>query len=116
MKSLSHLASVCLLAMAATAAQAGADLERGRQIAEQNCQACHGLDGNSDNAMYPRLAGQHADYMVHSLKQYQSGARSNAIMAPMAAGLSEADMKAVAAWYASRDGLTAPSAPRTLER
>lgn len=115
MKALSYLASACLLA-AASAAQAGGDLERGRQIAEQQCQACHGLDGNSDNPMYPRLAGQHANYLAHSLTQYKSGERSNAIMAPMAAGLSEADIAAVAAWYATRDGLSAPSAPRTLER
>ena len=115
MKSLSHLASVCMLTAAATA-HAGADLERGRQIAEQKCQACHGLDGNSNNPMYPRLDGQHADYMVYALEQYQNGERSNAIMAPMAADLSAADMKAVAAWYATRDGLMAPRDPRTLKR
>lgn len=113
MKSLPYLASVCLLA-AAGAAQAGGDLERGRQIAEQQCQACHGVDGNSDNPMYPRLAGQHANYLAYSLTQYKNGERSNAIMAPMAAGLSEADMEAVAAWYASRTGLVAPQASRTL--
>ncbi|MAT65532.1 MAG: cytochrome C [Gammaproteobacteria bacterium] len=115
MKALSYIASACLL-IAAGAAQAGGDLERGREIAEKTCQACHGVDGNSDNPMYPRLAGQHADYLAYSLAQYQSGERKNAIMAPMAAGLSEADIEAVAAWYASRSGLVAPKDPRTLER
>ncbi|RRQ20805.1 c-type cytochrome [Thiohalobacter thiocyanaticus] len=115
MKALSYIASACLLA-AAGAAQAGGDLERGRQIAEQQCQACHGVDGNGDNPMYPRLAGQHANYLAHSLSQYKNGERSNAIMAPMAAGLSEADIEAVAAWYGSRSGLTEPRAPRMLER
>lgn len=69
------------------------------------CQACHGADGNGVMPMYPRLAGQYADYMVNALKAYKSGQRSNPIMAPMVAMLSEQDMEDLAAYYAAKDGL-----------
>ncbi len=70
------------------------------------CAACHGADGNSVIPIYPRLAGQHADYLVQALKDYKSGARSNPIMASMAAALSEQDIRDLAAYYASQTGLS----------
>ncbi len=71
----------------------------------QACQACHGPDGNSPTPNFPNLAGQYEDYILHSLKGYKSGARKNAIMAGMAAPLSEQDMKDLAAYYANQNGL-----------
>jgi len=80
----------------------------GEEIA-QTCAACHGEKGISSSDMYPHLAGQYASYLVQALKDYKSGRRENQIMQPMAAGLSEADMKAVAEYYARQEGLvTAP--------
>ena len=35
------------------------------------CGGCHGLDGNSDDATYPRLAGQYAGYIVKQVKDFQ---------------------------------------------
>ena len=67
--------------------------------------AAVGADGNSIMPMYPRLAGQYADYMVNAMKDYKSGARSNPIMAPMVATLSEQDMEDLAAYYAAMEGL-----------
>ena len=69
------------------------------------CQACHGLDGKSISPDYPNLAGQHASYMEKALRDYRDGRRINLIMAPMAAGLSDQDIKDLAAWYAQQDGL-----------
>lgn len=66
------------------------------------CAACHGPDGNSTNPMWPKLAGQHAPYMVKQLKDFKSGARKDPVMAPMAAPLSEKDMENLAAYYASQ--------------
>jgi cytochrome c553 len=71
----------------------------------QACQACHGLDGRSVDPSYPNLAGQHASYLAKSLQDYRSGRRTNAIMAGMAANLSDQDIEDLAAWYASQDGL-----------
>jgi len=89
-------------ALAAPAALAG-DAAAGKQKAEQ-CVACHGETGNSSDPQFPRLAGQHADYLVKALEDYKSGARDNAIMAGFAQGLSEQDRADLAAWYASQGG------------
>lgn len=70
------------------------------------CAGCHGIDGNSTNPQFPRLAGQYADYLVKALKDYKSGARPNPIMRGFAGGLSERDMTELAAWFASHPGLT----------
>ena len=68
----------------------------------QTCAACHGEDGNSQVASNPRLAGQREGYLVKALKDYKSGARNNPIMGGMAQGLSEQDIKDIAAFYASQ--------------
>src|SRR5690554_6758634 len=66
------------------------------------CAACHGVDGNSPADMYPKLAGQHANYLYKQLFEFKSGKRENAIMAPMVAALTEEDMADLAAYYASQ--------------
>ena len=92
--------------LAATAAAQAADLKAGQKIAEQQCAACHGMNGNSDNPLYPKLGGQHADYMERALADYASGARENALMVGFASALSAADRRNVAAWFASQaDGV-----------
>ncbi|MEO5862860.1 MAG: cytochrome c [Burkholderiales bacterium] len=88
----------------ATAADAG-DLEAGKKKAAEVCAACHGPDGNSPAPDFPKLAGQHADYMVSTLKKYKNGKRVNPIMMGMAAMLSDQDMQNVAAYYAAQKGL-----------
>ncbi|OGA20680.1 MAG: hypothetical protein A3I01_03865 [Betaproteobacteria bacterium RIFCSPLOWO2_02_FULL_65_24] len=65
-----------------------------------SCAACHGAEGASSNPAWPSLAGQHAAYLVDSLKAYQAGARADAVMAGIAKGMSEADMRNLAAYYA----------------
>ncbi len=63
------------------------------------CAACHGETGVSASPLFPNLAGQHRSYIEVALKGYKSGARKNAVMAGQAAGLSDADIKALAVWY-----------------
>ena len=75
------------------------------QAKSKPCVVCHGADGNSASAEFPRLAGQQADYMVKALKDYKSGLRKNPIMAPQAASLSVRDMEDLAAFYARQQGL-----------
>ncbi len=69
------------------------------------CAACHGADGNSNSADFPKLAGQHYDYLVKSLQGYKSGVRKNPIMAPMSANLSQRDIEDLAAYYSAQSGL-----------
>ena len=85
----------------ATAAGA-ADLEAGGAKVKEVCQACHGLDGNSQTPDYPKLGGQRQDYLAKALRDYKSGARKNPIMAGFAAGLSAQDIENLAAYYAAQ--------------
>jgi cytochrome c553 len=95
-----------LTAFAAFALSAHAkDLAAGKAKAEAVCAACHGKDGvTTIDPSYPRLAGQHADYLLVALMEYKNGSRKNAIMASQATGLSKADMENLAAYYASLKG------------
>ena len=66
------------------------------------CSACHGSDGNSAAADYPKLAGQHASYLASTLRAYRDGSRENAIMAGLAAVLSEEDIADLSVYYATQ--------------
>jgi cytochrome c553 len=92
------------LALAAQV-QAG-DAAAGAEKAKTICAACHGADGNGVQAFpdYPKLAGQHEDYLQRTLREYKSGGRKNAIMGPMAQALTAKDISDVAAFYASQKG------------
>jgi cytochrome c553 len=94
------------LAVAASApAVAGGNVEAGKAKSAV-CAGCHGADGNSPVAMFPKLAGQHEDYLYHSLQGYKTGKRKNAIMQEQVAKLSDQDMKDLAAFFAKHKGLT----------
>ncbi len=80
-----------------------APAKSGEEVAKQ-CVSCHGEDGNSIAPNFPRIAGQHADYMFHALKSYKNGDRKNAIMAGIVTALSEKEMKNVSAYYANMSG------------
>jgi cytochrome c553 len=98
------LVAAALLATVPTTLLAGGDAAAGKQKA-QVCEACHGLDGMSVAPTYPNLAGQHESYLIKAMADYRAGRRSNPIMAPMAANLSDQDIEDLAAWFASQDGL-----------
>ena len=64
----------------------------------QSCASCHNADGNSAIAANPKLAQQHPEYILKQLQDFKSGKRKSAIMKPLAAALSEEDMRNVA-WF-----------------
>ena len=66
------------------------------------CGACHGMDGNSTDSQYPKLAGQNEEYIVRQLHNFKSGKRQNAIMMGMASPLSDQDMANVGAYFMSQ--------------
>jgi len=85
-----------------TATLAQADAAAGKAKATL-CAACHGADGNSTNPQWPKLAGQHAAYIVKQLQDFKHGkTRNNAMMSGMVAPLSEADMANLGAWFSSQ--------------
>jgi len=94
----------CIAMLATGAAQAG-NPAAGKEKSK-SCAACHGADGNSASGEFPRLAGQHYDYLLRTLQEYKSGERKNAIMNGIAGGLSNRDMQDLAAFYSRQQGLT----------
>jgi cytochrome c553 len=72
-----------------------------RPAALGQCSTCHGVNGVSMLPNAPHLAGQPQIYLVEQLKAYRSGKRVNEVMAVAAKPLSDADIEALAAWYAA---------------
>jgi cytochrome c553 len=66
------------------------------------CASCHGADGNSPVATYPKLAGQSTDYLVKQLQEFKSGTRKDPVMSGMVAALSEQDMHDIASYFAAQ--------------
>ena len=99
--------SLLVASFALATAAHGADLAAGQAKAKEICQACHGLDGNSTVADYPKLGGQYPDYLAKALRDYKSGARKNPIMAGFAGALTAQDIDNLAAYYASQPAVLA---------
>jgi cytochrome c553 len=108
MKPVSRLLSSLAVVFAAGAPHAAENATsapepaKGAAISTSVCVACHTNDGSRGIAANPILQGQHPDYLVKQLTEFKAGKRDNAVMKAMASPLSEADMKNVAAFYASK--------------
>jgi len=98
----SVLSLLAMMMLGAASAALAADLKAGEAKVKAVCQACHGADGNSQNADYPKLCGQYPDYLAKALRDYKSGARKNPIMGAFAGTLSTADIENVSAYYAAQ--------------
>jgi len=86
----------------APATSAKPDLTKGQATATNVCAACHTSDGSRGSPANPIIQGQHPEYLTKQLSEFKSGKRANPIMQGMAATLSDADMKNVAAFYAGK--------------
>lgn len=96
------LVAPAFYASAADQAPVKPDLTKGEASYAAVCAACHGADGNSAIPTQPSLAQQHPEYLAKQLQEFKSGKRADAIMAGMAAILSDEDVKNVAAWLATQ--------------
>ncbi|MEO8630815.1 MAG: cytochrome c [Betaproteobacteria bacterium] len=95
-----------IAAMSAVVTAHAADYDAGKKKAEEVCSACHGADGNKPlTPETPRLAGQHYDYLEHSLHAYKKGTRDNPLMTPMAKPLTDKEIKDVAWYFSQQSGL-----------
>lgn len=98
--------ALCVLAsptvLAEEAKAAAPNLDRAKQLVQQVCGGCHGGDGNSPTPANPSLAGQPADYITLQLAHFKAGVRQNPIMQPMAAPLSDDDMRALGAYFSQQ--------------
>jgi cytochrome c553 len=110
----SHLGSpagaAAAAAPAASAPAPAAPPEVAALITKGNCVSCHGNNFSAPiDPSYPKLAGQHADYLFAALKAYQTDhnplvGRSNAIMMGMARPFTHPEIKAIAAYLGSLPG------------
>ncbi len=105
------LLAVTLAPAAVLAAVDGrAIVERGNGKGATACATCHGADGiGLAAATFVRLAGLNEAYIAKQLRDFKQGARVNPIMQPMAAALTDAEIAAVARYYASRPAPKAPA-------
>lgn len=67
-----------------------------------SCAGCHGEDGNSMVSTFPKLAGQHASYLVEQLQDLKDGFRNAPMMAPLAMELDDESIIEIAAFYATQ--------------
>ncbi len=79
------------------------------------CVACHGVDGNSINPIWPNLAGQGAEYTVQQLNAFKTKKRNNAVMWPFASNLTEEDMWDLAIYYSKQKISISPTKTATSE-
>ena len=98
------LLTACCAAMFASGGALAADPVAGKEKSK-TCAACHGPNGNSQAPDFPKLAGQHQDYLVNALNDYKAGARKNVLMTPQMASLSKRDIADLAAFYSQQQGL-----------
>lgn len=111
MKTMFTSAVLALASALSASAFAAGDIAAGKAAAEKaNCFSCHGKDYNTPiDPSYPKLAGQHQDYLEHAMIAYQRGAkgpngRSNAIMEGQVKPLSKKDIQNISAYLHSLPG------------
>ena len=104
---ISALAAAALIA-SAIFQPAWAGVEEGK-VKAQTCTGCHGPGGNSAIPTIPSLSGQPKQFIVSALFQFREGKRVNAQMSPVVAGLSNADLNDLAAYFSAQTIVVAPA-------
>ncbi|WP_321529318.1 c-type cytochrome [Sedimenticola selenatireducens] len=104
MKTIAMFAGAALLSLGLAGNAAAAD--GAALYASKGCAACHGADGKTPiMPVYPKLAGQNAQYALNQMKDIKSGARSNgqtAAMKGIVMSVSEEELQAIAEWLAAQ--------------
>ncbi|HML08956.1 MAG TPA: c-type cytochrome [Xanthobacteraceae bacterium] len=89
--------------------QPAVDIAVGKSIAERQCSRCHGLDGRGTGPAIPTLAGQPEAFLLAAIAEYKDGRRNHAALRSIVEGLSDADTRNVAAYFASLPPIDAAS-------
>ena len=95
-------------------ALAQADEARARKIVGGSCALCHGADGESSSEIFPRLAGQHWEYVAKQLENFKSGKRESSAMASMVAALKPDEMVALGKYFEKKDAPASPAKDPSL--
>ena len=98
--SLIHVVAAGLTTLSfCSTAWAQADEARAKKIISGSCFLCHGATGESSSEVFPRLAGQHHEYIAKQLENFKNGARKSTAMRDMVAKLTPDEMLAVGKFY-----------------
>lgn len=109
------IAGMAGLALSASALAADTvDLARAEEIVGGRCFLCHGMEGEAASPVFPRLAGQHADYIAKQLADFKSGKRNSDTMKPQADELTPAEMKSLGAFFQKKPVLASDVADAPL--
>ena len=87
-----------------------ADIAAGKTVAQRDCHGCHGMDGKGVAPGIPHLAAQRERYLLASIKEYKDSKRSHAALRDLMVNMSDADMRGVAAYYASLPPISSAAA------
>lgn len=113
---LSTFATTAALAQDAAGSQVHPGDAKAGETKAAVCAACHGMDGNSTDKQYPKLAGQNEAYIARQLGLFKSQTRQNAIMLGFATMLTPQDMHDVGAFFASKTIVPGVADEATLAR
>lgn len=78
------------------------DAARAEALVNGRCVLCHGATGSSSSPLYPKLAGQHAEYLFKQLQNFKSGQRESTDMRKVARDLEEPEMRALATFFSQQ--------------
>ncbi|MFV5214262.1 c-type cytochrome [Azonexus caeni] len=105
MKGLARFAAGFAVAVglaSAASAQDAAAMARAEEIVGGRCFLCHGMEGEAASAVFPRLAGQHWEYIAKQLGDFKSGKRKSDTMKPQSEELTLEDMKALGRFFENK--------------
>lgn len=83
-------------------------------IISSRCALCHGANGESASAIYPRLAAQHPQYLAKQLRDFRDGRRKSETMSDMARDLQDAEIDALADFFSSKPAAARQRGDREL--
>jgi cytochrome c553 len=92
----------CVLVLALGSAWAQADQARAAKIVSGSCFLCHGENGESSSEIFPKLAGQHANYIAKQLENFKTGKRQSTAMADMSSRLTPDEMLALGQYFEAK--------------
>ena len=91
-----------------------ADEARAKKIISGSCFLCHGAEGESSSEVFPRLAGQHSEYIAKQLDNFKSGKRKSTAMASMVEKLTADEMLAIGLFFEKQSVAAEPAKDKSL--
>jgi len=96
------LAAGAAALLAAGSVQAAPDVAGAKELVERKCSVCHGVNGESSGEFFPRLGGQHAQYIAKQLHDFKEGRRTSDEMSRFAKNLSDEMIEGLALYFSQR--------------